>query len=258
MTGIPQNLIYLHQGEEELRGKALAIVAADADMQAHLAVAERAMNLLDVFVRQQSEATDDGRAVQHLGIRVFNGFAAAWKLMSTGYFQKAGLIQRDLVETIYLVNFFYIYPEKIAIWRMAERKQLLNDFGPGQIRKALDAHTGKGKSRREAIYQKFSMLAAHPSKSGFEMLRPKGGDGAVIGPFMDPTALRALLEEQGMLATQAGLAFNLFLDEDTNGSRHATHSFLTGAMRYAVRYMGMRYTEEDYAEVDRLFGPQEA
>ena len=119
----------------------------------------------------------------------------------------------------------------------------------------MDAHSGKGKSKREEIYQKFSMLAAHPSKLGFDMLRPKGGDGAVIGPFMDPTALKALLEEQGMLAVQAGFAFTSFLTPESDDANHAIHSFMTSAMRYGVRYMGMRYTEEDVAEVDRLFGP---
>lgn len=256
MTGVPQNLLYLHQGEEELRTKALEFIQMSADMQAHLAITERAMDLLDVFVRQQVEDTDDGRAIQHLGIRVFNGFAAAWKLMSTGYFQKAGLVQRDLIETIYLVNFFHIHPEKIAVWRVAERKQLLNEFGPGAVRKALDAHAGMGKSRRDETYQKFSMLAAHPSKLGFDMLRPKGGNGAVIGPFMDVTALKALLEEQGQLAPQAGLAFSMFLKDDEPDQRMAIHSFMTASMRYAVRYLGMRYTEEDVAEVDRLFGPK--
>lgn len=258
MIGIPQNFLFLHQGEEELRAKALEMVTADADLQAHLAIAERAMNILDVFVRQQDEETDSGRAMQHLAIRVFNGLAVAWKLMSTGYFQKAGLVQRDLIESIYLVNFFQIHPEKIAVWNTADRKQLVREFGPGPVRKALDAHMGMGKSRREEIYQKFSMLAAHPSNIGFQMLRPKGGNGAVIGPFMDHTALRALLEEQGMLAIQAGLAFNILLHEEADTTRDASHSFMTGAMRYAVRYHGMRYTEADFAEVDRLLGPQVA
>lgn len=254
MTGVPQNLIYLHQGEEELRAKALQLVQGNADFQAHLGIVERAMNLLDVFVRLQVEPDDDGRAIQHLGIRVFNGFASAWKLMSTGYFQKAGLVQRDLVETIYLVNYFHIHPDRISVWRLADRKQLLNEFGPSHIRKALDAHAGMGKSKREEIYQKFSMLAAHPSKIGFDMLRPKGGDGAVLGPFMDETALKALLEEQGMLATQAGLAFSMFMDDLAPAQRVAIHSFLTASMRYSARFLGMRYTDADIAEVDALYG----
>jgi len=247
-------MLYLHDGEEELRRKALALVRAEAAMQAHLAITECAMNLLDVFVRLQVEDTDDGRAIQHLAIRVFNGFASSWKLMASGYFQKAGLIQRDLVETIYLVNYFHIHFDKIAAWRVADRKQLLNEFGPGRIRKALDAHSGKGKSKREAIYQKFSMIVAHPSKIGFDMLRPRGGDGAVIGPFMEASALKALLEELGMLAPQAGMAFFMFMDETAPSAREAIHSFLTASMRYCVTYLGMHYTEEDIAEVDRLFG----
>lgn len=257
MNSFPQNLVFLHEGEEQLRGKAIELVAASKDLQAHLAIAERAMNLLDVLVRQQVAPDDDGRTIQHLAIRVFNGLACAWKLMSTGYHQKAALIQRDLVETIALVNFFHYFPERIAEWRIAERKALVNEFGPNAVRNALDKQTGLGKSKREAIYRKFSMLAGHASKAGFEMLRPKGGDGAVIGPFMDPTALKALLEEQGTLAIQAGFAFNTFFTDDTPDSCLATRTFMTGAMHYANAYLGMSYSPEAIAEVELMFGETE-
>jgi len=253
MTPLPDNLVLLHEGEETLRGKALEIVAANKALQEHLAITERAMNVLDVYVRQQVAEDDDGRAIQHLGIRVFNGLACSWKLTSTGYHQKAAMIQRDLVETISLVNYLHYFPDQVAAWRVADRTALIREFGPHQIRKALDARTGAGKSRREAIYQKFSMLAAHPSKLGFEMLRPQGGDGAVIGPFMDPAALRGLLEEQGTLAVQAGFAFLTFLTKNTPVTRLATRTFLTNAMVYANAYLGMSYSSEEIAEFERAF-----
>lgn len=114
-----------------------------------------------------------------------------------------------------------------------------------------------GKSKREEIYQKLSMLAAHPSKIGFDMLRPKGGDGAILGPFMDETELKALLEELGMLAPQAGLAFSMSMRDDTANAPLALHRFVLASMRYGVRYLGMRYTEADVAEVNHIFGSDE-
>lgn len=258
MGAIPQNLVLLHRGEEVQRGKALEFIEADEALQAHVSIVEKAMDLLDVYVRRQKEDSDDGRAIQHLAIRVFNGFATAWKLMASGYFQAAAMIQRDVFETLQLVNYFYHFPEKVAVWRSADRKQLLNEFGPSRVRKALDNVAGQGKSHREAIYQKFSMLAAHPSRVGFDMLRPKGGNGSVIGPFMEVASLRALLEEHGMLAVQAGFAFNTFLDSEIEVAQPVVHAFAVSAMRYGVRYLGINYTEEQIAEADRLFGPEGA
>src|SRR5690606_31983370 len=118
-------------------------------------------------------------------------------------YQVATLILRDAIETIYLVNAFSADRSLVAKWRTADRQTLIREFGPASIRKLLDAHMGHGKSRRGEIYAKFSTLAAHPSVDGFAMLRPKDQD-AHNGPFFDPTALRAVLEEAGMLAVQAG------------------------------------------------------
>lgn len=251
--GVPQNLLLLHKGEEEIREKNISVISTDPDLVAHLDLTERAMDLIDVFVRQQVEPNDDGRAIQHLGIRIFNGLATAWKLMASGYYQKAGLIQRDLIETIYLIDYFHIHPEALPIWRVADRKQLQREFGPAAVRKALDAHGGRGKSKREEIYYKFSNLAGHPTKAGFDMLRPKGG-AAIIGPFPDNAALRALLEEQGSLAVQAGLVVAGWLDFEAPLASPIVHRFLTGAMDYSGRFFGKVFSAEDRADVDRIYG----
>lgn len=211
------------------------------------------MDLLDVLARGQVEVDDDGRAIQHIGIRAFNGFATAWQLMSTGYFQVAAMVQRDLIETISLANYFHHFPEQLKIWRSADRKQLVRDFGPAQVRKALDAQAAIGKSRREAIYFKFCSLAAHACVEGFAMLRPAGMDSHV-GPFMDHPALRALLEKQGQLAAQAGLAFAGYLDQSTPLANGVTHRFMAGVMSYGNQFLGMTYTPEDFADIDRIYG----
>ena len=250
---IPDNLIRLGDGESQLKSKAYEWATNDANLSAHLDITERAMDLLDVLARGQVEVDDDGRAIQHIGIRAFNGFAGAWQLMSTGYFQLAAMVQRDLIETIALANYFQRFPEQLEVWRCADRKQLVREFGPAQVRKALDAHTDTGKSLRGAIYYKFSSLAAHACVEGFAMLRPLGMDSHV-GPFMDHTALKALLEEQGQLAAQAGLAFASYLDQSTPLATGVTHRFMVGVMRYGNLFLGMTYTPEDFANIDRTYG----
>lgn len=249
---IPDNLIRLGIGERELATKAREWIASDAELSAHLDITERAMDLLDVLARGQVEDDNDGRAIQHLGIRVFNGLASAWQLMSTGYFQVAAMVQRDLVETVALANFFHYFPEQLPAWRCADRKQLVRQFGPAQVRKALDNQAGLGKSRREAIYYKFCSLAAHACVEGFAMLRPAEMESHV-GPFMDRTALRALLEEHGQLAAQAGLAFASYIDQSTPLANKVTHRFMTGVMDYSNRFLGMSYARDDFTELDRIY-----
>lgn len=248
---VPVNLLLLHQSEEELRQRAVHLVERNSDLADHLDLAERAMDVMDML-RQHYQADDDERAISHLGIRAFNGFATAWKLMASGYYQAATLILRDIVETTNLVNAFHVDRALIEKWRKADRRTLKRDLGPAAIRKILDDAAGLGKSRREEIYIKFSTLAGHPTLDGFAMLRPAGMD-AHIGPFSDLTALRAVMEEMGMLAPQAAFAFCIYLDESIDACRQVTHRFLTGAMDYSGKYLGKAYSTAERAEVDRLF-----
>lgn len=254
MTSVPANMLLLHQGEETLFARTLKMVEAYPDLADHLAITERAMDVLDML-RQHYQADDDERAISHLGIRVFNGFATAWKLMASGYYQAATLILRDIIETTNLVNAFHVDRSLVEKWRKADRKILKRDFAPAAVRKILDEAAGLGKSRREEIYIKFSTLAGHPTLDGFAMLRPKGMD-AHIGPFSDLTALRAVVEEMGMLAPQAGFAFSVYLDTSQDQCRQTAHYFMSGAMDYSGKYLGKPYSNEERAEVDRLFaGP---
>lgn len=248
---IPANLLFLHQGEEELRQRAIDLVQRCPDLADHLDLTERAMDVMDML-RQHYQADDDERAISHLGIRAFNGFATTWKLMASGYYQTAALVLRDIVETTNLVNAFHVDRALVEKWRKADRRTLKRDFAPAAVRKVLDDAAGLGKSRREEIYIKFSTLAGHPTLDGFAMLRPKGMD-AQIGPFSDPTALRAVLEEMGMLAPQAGFAFCLYLDESIDVCRQVVHRFLTGAMDYSEKYLAKSYSTSERAEVDRIF-----
>lgn len=249
---IPNNLRMLHRGEEELRTKTLVFVRQSQDLVDHLDLMERTMDILDML-RQHHDKSDDGKTIAQLGMRCFNSFAAAWKLTASGYYQAAIATLRDLIETSELVDYFYGAPKQIEVWRNADPKQLVREFGPSVIRKALDDRAGLGKSRREQIYKKFCTLGSHPTLNGFAMLRPDGMD-AVIGPFLDMKLLRPVLEETGQLAARVGFVFNLHLDTTIEPCNQIAHRFLSGAMEYSGKYLGKAYTQEERDEVDRLFG----
>lgn len=249
---IPNNLRTLHGGEEYLRAKTMEFIQEAPDLADHLDLMERTMDILDML-RQHHEDTDDGKTIVQLGMRCFNSFAAAWKLTASGYYQAAVATLRDLIETSELVDYFHGAPEQMAVWRKADPKQLVREFGPSVIRKALDDRAGLGKSRREQIYKMFCTLGSHPTLNGFAMLRPNGMD-AVIGPFVDMKLLRPVLEEAGQLAARVGFVFNLHLDTTIDPCNQVAHRFLAGAMEYSGKYLGKAYTQAERNEVDRLFG----
>lgn len=252
MSSMPTNFITLHNEEERLRSLAIQQVQDHPDLGAHLGMTECAMNVLDML-RKHFTATDDERAISHLGIRVFNSYASAIKLAFSGYYQASVMVLRDIIETSELVEFFLLDSGHIARWRIADRETLVKKFGPSVVRKELDRAAGKGESRRKEIYQKFSHYAAHPSVDGFAMLRPKGLDSR-CGPFSDITALRAVLEEMGQLASRTGFSFASSLDERSFECIVALHRFTRTSMDYAERFYGVTYTDKERAEVDRLIG----
>lgn len=204
----PRNLVLLHQGEEALRLKGIALIEADRQLHLHSDIVERTMDLLDVF-RQFSSDDEDFKVIQMLSLRLFNAFAASMKLMLAGYSQNGALVMRDILETVFLLDFFQTNRPSISIWRKAGKQARLKDFRPIKIREALDTRDGFTSKKRAAIYDLFSELAGHPSMQSVAMLRPQGMD-ARNGPFLDPTALRAVLSEMGKLAVQVGETVGAF------------------------------------------------
>jgi hypothetical protein len=101
---IPANLLGLHTQEEELRKIALGWISDNPDLKDHVAVVEKAMDLLHYTICHAPSTTDDQRAVLQLGARVFNDMGAAWKLIASGYFQVAAMVQRDVIEKISLLR----------------------------------------------------------------------------------------------------------------------------------------------------------
>lgn len=169
MTLIPKNLASLHDGEESLWIKAIEIIEQGQDLSAHVDLIERAMNLIQFFVREHVADGSDQETIQLLGIRLFNGMASASRLITGGYFQTAAMIQRDLLETVFLITYLRVHPEKIRTWRMADEKTRQRVFGPAPIRIALDKHEGLTEKKREAAYKQFCELAAHPTYRGFQI-----------------------------------------------------------------------------------------
>jgi hypothetical protein len=203
----------LHHREEELREKAIDLVQADQGLQLHLAIVEASMDLADVL-RRLDTSDEDLKVIKMLGMRSFNAFGASLKLTLSGYSQNSTLILRDVMETVFLIDYFSGDRTLIERWRFANKKTLMKDFGPVKVREALDSRDGFSGKKRSAMYGMFSELAVHPNMKSVLMMRPQRDGDAVIGPFMEATTLDAVISEMGRLAFQAGEALDLFFPAD--------------------------------------------
>jgi hypothetical protein len=83
--------------------------------------------------------------------------------------------------------------------------------GEEQLReKALGIHLEA--TRRDV--RVFSELAGHPTMKSARMMRPQKDGDAVISPFMEATALEAVISEMGRLAVQVGEQIDVFFPAD--------------------------------------------
>jgi len=209
---LPENLIQLHEGEEFVREKSIEAITAAADLSLHVRAIESSMDLIDYFVRHYTREDDDQLTIQLLGIRLFNGTASALKLLLSGYYQTSAQIQRDLLETIFLLDYFKSDRTLISVWRSADKRVRTTQFAPVHVRTALDERDGFTERKRKAAYDLLSELAAHPSHMGFRMLTPIPGGDAHCGPFFEVTAMKAVLSELAKHLVQAAQVFTLFFD----------------------------------------------
>ncbi|MDP3492144.1 MAG: hypothetical protein Q8R82_03455 [Hyphomonadaceae bacterium] len=235
---LPENIKSLHSEEEFLRAKALELMAQDQRFTLHLAVVEQAMNLGDLL-RKFPTSDEDLKVVQVLGMRVFNAFGAGLKLALSGYMQNSVLVMRDILETVFLIDLFRGDRAQIARWRAADRKTLRDEFSPASVRKTLDIREGQTTKRREQLYKLFSELAGHPTMKSDWMMRPEKDGDAVIGPFMEKTALEAVLSEMGRLAVQSGEHLSAFFPKEWEAAIEPRQGFA----RAANDWMAAFYTK---------------
>jgi hypothetical protein len=230
------NLHTLHAEEERLREASLTLIGTRQVLRDHLAIVHEAMNAVFAFTQEHVHGSDDELTLQLLGIRLFNDAAASIKLALSGYYQKAFVHVRDIVETHFLVDYLRSNPDKIAVWKSATRKQRLTDFSPGRIRNALDKRDGYTAGMRKATYDLISEHASHASYRGFQMAS-QGGLGK-LGPFMDEAKLQAWLEEMAKRFGHAAIVLLLDFEGDDPRLGATRAHYLVAVNAWGTKYYG--------------------
>ena len=197
------NLAALHAEEERLRVEACALIAGDRQLELHVSVVANAMNLVDTF-RMLPTDDEDMKALQSLGIRVFNCFGSSLKLALSGYWANSLLDMRFILEVVFLMDLLDGDRSLVATWRTADQKERKKRFSPFAVRVALDVRDGFADKKREEHYNLFSQHAAHPTLESMQMMRPRSRGGIQAMPFMDLESLRNILFEMARLAVHFG------------------------------------------------------
>ena len=98
------NLTSLHNHEEGLRSRSLAVIEADAALSDHWHLVAEAMNAIWAFTHDHVHGSENELTLQYLGIRLFNAAGASIKLALSGYYQKAFDQVRDCLVYLRIRN----------------------------------------------------------------------------------------------------------------------------------------------------------
>jgi hypothetical protein len=234
----PEKLDLLHEGEEFIRAKSKETIEASDDLSHHLAMVVESMDLIDHFARHYRHTSDDQLVVQLLGIRVFNGTAAAIQNMSAGYYQDSVKQQRDLLEVSFLLDYFSANKATITEWKVSTEGERNKRFGAVVVRKALDDRDGFTERKREAHYKLLCNLGAHASYQGFQMLQPVAGGDAHCGPYFAATALGPTLSELAKVVLGSATNFTVFFSPKDLADCEVKLRFMESQALWFERFMG--------------------
>ncbi len=225
----------LHEGEEQLRARSLSLLEADEAMRAHAATIELGQDVLNILIHDDAHRDDDDLTIRLLGIRLFNACAASMNLLLGGYYQNATFQLRDILETAFLLDFLRSDVGLVAEWRTSDKKARKKKFSPIAIRSALDDRDGFTERKREEAYSLLCELASHPTIMGFQMLRPDG-QNAVLGPFLEEKALKAIFSELARLQIQSVGNFMIFFDWTSGAVAEAKVEFMATQDAWFTRF----------------------
>lgn len=240
---LPENLESLHKHEEELRTKSVLEINADQNLKDQMIITQESLNM--VFDVTKSYKTEDKieLTIQYIGARLFNSIVTAIKLMFSGYYQSSVMLQRDIVEIGFLLDYFLSDKSKIEEWKNSSTKERIDKFSPVAVRKALDDRDGFQGRKRQEIYKLMSEMSTHPTYAGFKLLAP---DSKVhLGPFFDAKYLKHLVHE---LALRVPDFTVIYISHFEN----LPATFLKVQVKYlaTIKAWAQKYLKSDFTHLD--------
>lgn len=244
---LPDNLESIHKNEEELRTQSILQINADSKLKDQFDIIHKSLNLVfDLTTAYKHESADE-LTLQYLGIRLFNSTVTSIKLLLAGYYQSSVVLQRDILETGFLLDFFLSSKEKIVEWRESSSRDRQRRFNPAVIRKALDERDGFEGRKREEVYKLMCEYATHPSYQGFIMVSPQGL--GKIGPFLDKKYLKHTIEELALHVPLFVLIYMSHFEDLPPQFLKVKADYLVQLKNWAQNYLGLDLSQIDAEKI---------
>jgi hypothetical protein len=245
----PENFNLLHQGEEFLRDQSIEAIKASDVLLHHFETVADSMDLIQYFAHQYHHRSEDQLVIQLLGIRLFNDCGTAVNNMLSGYYQSSVMIQRDLLEVSFLLDYLKSNSKTIADWKACSEADRNKRFSAFEIRKFLDDRDGFTERKRAEHYKLLCNLGAHASYQGFQLLQPVAGGDAHCGPFFAEMSLIPTLSELAKIATMAAGNFTMFFAPDLVTDLEVKLRFMEKQSLWFERFVGKGF---DRGQIDQM------
>lgn len=196
---------FMDKKEKTILHRNLRFANSDAACIDHVDLLQLSSRLLLKIVDTYQHRNADELALLGIGIRLLNDILSAFRLMFVGYYRISLSIQRDILETGFLLDYFTTSKKLITQWRTCSGKKRLKQFQPKLVRKQLDKRDGFTTGKRSKDYQLFCEYASHPTHGSSKLITK--GKLAEIGPFYDEVKLKNTLYELTRLTDHAVAQF---------------------------------------------------
>lgn len=250
---LPDKLERLHGEELMIRMKSTLTINLNRDLKEHIEFINILINLMFYLTKTHVNRDDDELTIQYLGCRLYNAAASSLKLILSGYYQNSIMFIRDLLETGFLVEYFYIDKSKIKVWKNCSEENRKNIFSPARIRKELDKFYGDKGKKREIIYKKMCEYSTHPTYKGLNFLALGNGKLVEIGPFYDERILKSCIKELAMRFVSIVMNYNSHFKIIKNVDfLRLQGEFLIKFFKWAPKYSGMKFNQYDQRKIKNI------
>lgn len=214
-TNLPELFEGLFYEEENIRRKSIEHIMNNTSLKDQLDMLEESGKIIINFITNYVANDDEELTYQIIGSRMFNSVVVSIKLLLSGYYQHSASIIRDVLESMYLLDYFSLYPEKVQVWKKCNEKERNKEFNPAFIRTALDNRDNLSNKKRAERYKLLCKIGTHPSYEGLRLIAPN--NNVTTGPFFYTNYLKASLEEVAQISTEATIIFiKLFKNQHPN------------------------------------------
>jgi hypothetical protein len=187
--GFPPPYVKHLQALEEIRGDSHELISAMPHVGLHFTAIDRCLFMLD-SLQGGPQPEGDSNTIRGLTRRLANTTMAALSLATEAFYLCSMSLQRDILETGFLLEHLARNRSEIRDWHFSTTEERRARFSPGRVRDVLNADGAD----RHPTYKALCEYATHPTTKGTLLLMITDAV-ASAGPHLVPKNLQACIGE---------------------------------------------------------------